>query len=495
MPQVFQALQNGNSNGGGSVIPRGDQEFTVRSVGLFKRAREAEEVVITQRNGTPVYVRDVAHVEKGTIPRRGFVAKNGADDVVEGIVLLRKGENAVEICKRVKSRIQELNRTALPRGVKLVEYYDRSYIVWNTLQTVLDNSVEGLLLVLAILIVFMGDLRSAFIVVITIPLAALFAFVVLHTIGSTINLLSLGAVDFGIVVDGAVVMVEGMFVRLALEEGGRVAGARARIHRPRAGPADLLRDPHHHRPERPDLHVPESRRPHLPPARHDGRPRDPGLAPARAHPRAPARGGAACAAGASKGSSGASLRVVARPIVQGLRAGYAALLEHALRARWAGLARVGRAVPRDRRHGASGIGTEFLPRLEEGNIWLTVTQPLSVSTVEAKRIERRIREIIAGTARRAGETKRNYPEVRLIVTQLGRPEDGTDPKNVNSSEMHVDLWPREGSWYQDDGGKNAPPGLARARHSGQGGQDGAPPLHEGGARRGHARAAPGASRA
>src|SRR5579872_1355856 len=108
LPQVLSALQNGNSNGGGSVVPRGDQEYTVRSVGLFSKPRDAESVVVTQRNGTPVYVRDVARVEKGTIPRRGFVAKNERDDMVEGIVLLRKGENAKQVVERVEKKVEEL---------------------------------------------------------------------------------------------------------------------------------------------------------------------------------------------------------------------------------------------------------------------------------------------------------------------------------------------------------------------------------------------------
>src|SRR5581483_736407 len=137
------------------------QEFTVRSVGLFKSARDAENVVVTQRNGTPIYVRDIARVGKSTTPRRGFVAKNSDDDKVEGIVLLRKGENAKQVVERVEARIRELNDGALPQGVRLLPYYSRTTIIERTLKTVMDNSVEGLVLVLLVLVLFMGDVRSA----------------------------------------------------------------------------------------------------------------------------------------------------------------------------------------------------------------------------------------------------------------------------------------------------------------------------------------------
>jgi cobalt-zinc-cadmium resistance protein CzcA len=439
LPQVFQALQNGNSNGGGSVVSRGDQEYTVRSVGLFRNAREAENVVVAQRNGTPVYVREVARIEKSTIPRRGFVAKNEHDDEVEGIVLLRKGQNAVEVAARVQKKVDELNAVALPPGVKLVPYYDRTYIVKRTLATVLENSLEGLVLVFCVLLVFMGDLRSAAIVVVTIPLAALFAFVVLHSMGSTINLLSLGAVDFGIVVDGAVVMVEGMFVRLALERSAaaREKGLEATVLE--LGPPIFFAT----------LIIIVLNVPILTFERVEGRIFRPlamtvGLAIVGALLLAltliPQLAAVFLRGPGDQGFFGRSVARLSNPIVQGITRGYGRLLAAALRARVLVLAGVF-ALFVFTALVARGLGTEFLPRLEEGNIWLTVTQPLSVSTEEAKRVERRIREIIAGPF--VPGAARNYPEVALIVTQLGRPEDGTDPKNVNSAEMHVDLLPPE----------------------------------------------------
>jgi cobalt-zinc-cadmium resistance protein CzcA len=444
LPQVFQALQNGNSNGGGSVVPRGDQEYTVRSVGLFAKAEDAENVVITQRNGTPIYVREVARVEKSSTPRRGFVAMNAEDDKVEGIVLLRKGENAKEVVERVEQKVQELNDTTLPAGITLRPYYERTKIVSRTLKTVIDNSIEGLLLVLLVLVFFMGDLRSALTVVVAIPLSVLFAFVILHAMGATINLLSLGAIDFGIVVNPAIIVVEAMFVRLAALRKGedreqtlqgivlelappiffgtliiivlnvpiftfqRVEG---RIFRPLAltvGLAILGA-----------LIVTLSLIPQLAALVLKGPSENPGLV----------------------------TRATARTFSL-LATGYARLLTRALR--WRRSILIG-AVLLFVFTGkiAAGLGTEFLPRLEEGNIWLTVTLPLSVSTVEAKRVERRLRELIAGPFTEGDRSKRTYPEVELIVTQLGRPEDGTDPKNVNSIEMLVDLLPHE-EWPDRD---------------------------------------------
>jgi cobalt-zinc-cadmium resistance protein CzcA len=437
LPQVFQALQNANVNGGGSVVPLGDQEYTIRSVGLFDKAREAGRVVVTQRNGTPIYVRDVARVEKGTIPRRGFVAKNDADDQVQGIVLLRKGENAVEVSKRVKEKIRSLNESVLPKGVELVEYYDRSYIVWNTLQTVLENSVEGLVLVLAILVLFMGDLRSALIVIITIPLAVLFAFTVLHALGSTINLLSLGAVDFGIVVDGAVVMVEGMFVRMALAKTSESRERSLESIVLELGPPIFFAT----------LIIIVLNVPILTFQRVEGRIFRPlaltvGLSILGALllsltlvPQL-----AALSLKGPEERPGFIARVTSR-FVAALQAGYAELLGWALRARYWVLAATGVALALTLSVG-SGLGTEFLPRLEEGNIWLTVTLPLSVSTAESKRIERRIREIVGGPFEAPREA-RNFPEVELIVSQLGRPEDGSDPKGINNLEVHVDLKPHD----------------------------------------------------
>jgi cobalt-zinc-cadmium resistance protein CzcA len=439
LPQVYQALQNANVNGGGSVVPLGDQEYTIRAVGLFETSREAGSVVVTQRNGTPIYVRDVARVEKGTTPRRGFVAKNDEDDKVQGIVLLRKGENAVEVSKRVKDKIADLNRAGLPRGVRLVEYYDRSYIVKNTLATVLENSVEGLVLVLLVLILFMGDLRSALIVVLTIPLAVLFAFTALHALGSTINLLSLGAVDFGIVVDGAVVMVEGMFVRMALSRSSERREKDLEAIVLELGPPIFFAT----------LIIIVLNVPILTFERVEGRIFRPlaltvGLSILGALllsltlvPQL-----AALAIAGPVERPGVLARLAAR-FVAVLRAGYSALLARALRDRWVVLAATAAALGATL-YVASGIGTEFLPRLEEGNIWLTATLPLSVSTAESKRVETRIREILCGPFDAPREA-RSFPEVDLVVSQLGRPEDGSDPKGMNNLEVHVDLLPA-GEW-------------------------------------------------
>jgi cobalt-zinc-cadmium resistance protein CzcA len=467
LSQVYSALQNGNSNGGGSVVPRGDQEYTVRSVGLFKRARDAETVVVTQRNGTPIYVRDVARIAKSTTPRRGFVAKNGEDDKVEGIVLLRKGENAKEVVERVEAKLRELNDGSLPPGVTLLPYYSRNTIIERTLKTVLDNSVEGLALVLLVLVLFMGDIRSALIVVVAIPLSVLFAFVVLHALGATINLLSLGAIDFGIVVNPAIIVVEAMFVKLATP--GAQGHGRS-VERERGlqetvlelGPPIFFGT----------LIIIVLNVPIFTFQRVEGRIFRPlaltvGLAILGALALTLTLIPQLAALGLKADTSTGPLLRLSAAFMDVLRGAYARTLVVALRWRRAVLAAVAcvflvtahvatgcfswafaSVVPQaayewlEQKGLVDGLGTEFLPRLEEGNIWLTVTMPLSVSTAEAKRIERRIREVIAGPFDRPPE-QRGFPEVSLIVTQLGRPEDGTDPKNVNSIEILADLKPHE----------------------------------------------------
>ena len=436
LPQVLQAVQNGNSNGGGSVVARGDQEYTVRSVGLAKEPGDLGNAVVVQRSGTPIYVRQVARIEKTTAPRRGLVAIEGTDDTVEGTVLLRKGENASAVVHRVEERVKALNEGALPAGVKLVPFYRRTEIVDRTLRTVVENSLEGLLLVLLVLVLFLGDAVSAVIVALTIPLAVLFAFVVLDGFGQTVNLLSLGAIDFGIVVNPAIIVVEAMFVRLAtLKRGDPSRTERLQETVLELAPPIFFGT----------LIIIVLNVPILTFQRVEGR---------IFRPLALTVGLAILGALAltlslvpqlaslllrSRGDGPGALEQLTSRLVGACETGYERLLAWALRWRLLVLAPVA-LVFALAGWVASNLGTEFLPRLEEGNIWLTATMPLSVSTREAKRVERRLREIVAGPF---DGSARRFPEVKLILTQLGRSEDGTDPKGVNQVEMLVDLLPRE----------------------------------------------------
>lgn len=212
--QVYQAVTKSNLNVGGDVIEKNGQAYVVRGIGLLKSITDIENITIQNDSGNPVLVKYVADVHEGSLPRVGQVSLNNEDDVVEGIVVMRKGENAQEVLKLVKAKIEELNEKVLPKDVKIKTFYDRQNLMDFTTKTVMHNLLEGIVLVTVIVLIFMADWRTTLIVSIIIPLSLLFAFFCLRMAGMGANLLSLGAVDFGIIIDGAVVMVEGLFVML-----------------------------------------------------------------------------------------------------------------------------------------------------------------------------------------------------------------------------------------------------------------------------------------
>jgi cobalt-zinc-cadmium resistance protein CzcA len=212
--EVYQAVNRSNINVGGDVIERNGQAFVVRGIGLLNSKEDIENIIIEDLNGSPVLVKNVAMVVVSNLPRVGQVGLDGQDDVVEGIVVMRKGENPSVVLQRVKDKIAELNEKILPNDVKLETFYDRDVLIKYCTNTVLKNLAEGIILVTVIVFLFMADWRTTLIVSIIIPLSLLFAFFCLSLKGMSANLLSLGAVDFGIIIDGAVVMVEGIFVAL-----------------------------------------------------------------------------------------------------------------------------------------------------------------------------------------------------------------------------------------------------------------------------------------
>src|SRR5690606_5746293 len=211
---VYNAVSNSNINVGGDVIEKNGQAYVVRGMGLLTSVADIENIIIDDRQGVPVLVRNVATVVQSDLPRVGQVGLNDNDDVVEGIIVMRKGENPSEVLARVKDKIHELNTRVLPADVKMQTFYDRDVLMTYTTRTVMHNLVEGIIFVTAIVLLFMADWRTTLIVSIIIPLSLLFAFVCLRMKGMSANLLSLGAIDFGIIIDGAVVMVEGLFVAL-----------------------------------------------------------------------------------------------------------------------------------------------------------------------------------------------------------------------------------------------------------------------------------------
>ncbi|HEY9008142.1 efflux RND transporter permease subunit [Ohtaekwangia sp.] len=211
---VYEGVDKSNINVGGDVIEKNGQAYVVRGMGLLNSIEDIENIIIHDRKGVPVLVKNVATVIESDLPRVGQVGMDANDDVVEGIIVMRKGENPSEVLHRVKAKIEELNTRILPGDVRMKTFYDRDVLMTYTTHTVMHNLVEGILFVTAIVLLFMADWRTTLIVSIIIPLSLLFAFFCLRMKGMSANLLSLGAIDFGIIIDGAVVMVEGLFVAL-----------------------------------------------------------------------------------------------------------------------------------------------------------------------------------------------------------------------------------------------------------------------------------------
>ncbi|MET0463745.1 MAG: CusA/CzcA family heavy metal efflux RND transporter [Chitinophagaceae bacterium] len=213
--EVFTAVSKSNLNVGGDVIEKNNQAYVVRGIGLLDKMSDIGDIIIDQNGDAPVLVKHVAEVKESALPRVGQTGLNDEDDVVEGIVVMRKDENPSEVLTRVKEKIEEINQHILPADVKMETFYDRDNLMAYCTDTISHNVIEGIILVTAIVFIFMADWRTTVIVSIIIPLSLLFAFLCLRMKGMTANLISLGAIDFGIIIDGAVVMVEGMFVALA----------------------------------------------------------------------------------------------------------------------------------------------------------------------------------------------------------------------------------------------------------------------------------------
>ena len=229
LQQLFSALERGSSNAGGGYVEQGRQQFLIRGIGLLRSADELLDVVVAERNGVPVLVRHVAALSVGSAPRQGVIGQDDDPDIVTGVVLMRKGENPGEVLAAIKQRVANLNKSGLPKGVQIVPFYDRTWLLDKTLKTVFTNLVEGALLVTMVLLLFLGNLRAAAIVAVIIPLSLLGTFLGLTWLGIPANLLSLGAMDFGIIVDGAVIVLENVFRRLS-EHSGKELTPRERMN-------------------------------------------------------------------------------------------------------------------------------------------------------------------------------------------------------------------------------------------------------------------------
>ncbi|HEY2586551.1 MAG TPA: CusA/CzcA family heavy metal efflux RND transporter, partial [Tepidisphaeraceae bacterium] len=435
LQQVFQALQNNNANTGGNVLRNGEQGLVVRGVNALTGVADIEKVAVASYNGRPIFVRDVADVRTGMAPQQGKVAfyRKGADgkvvetdDIVEGIVVNRKGTDATKVVEGVKAKVVEINAKMLPPGVKLMQTYERTELVDQTLHTVMHNLIEGSLLILLISLIFTSSWRAALVICLVIPLSLLAAFITLHVYGVAANLLSFGAVDFGILVDAAVIIVEAILVRQVLFPDSNftelVRTTSAGLGRPMLF-AKLI------------LIV--SLIPIFTFQRVEGR---------------IFRPMALTIAGAIIGATLVTITLVPlaaamllktkrilheNTVTRVLKAGYGRVLRTALAYKAATLGVAVTLLALSIYVGAH-LGTEFLPKLDEGNIWLTVDMPLSISMDQAKENEKRVRAILE-----------SFPESRVIYTQLGRPDDGTDPKGFNNLEIAIYLPPHE-QWTTKD---------------------------------------------
>ncbi len=421
---LLDALGRGNANAGGSYVAQGAQQYAIRGIGLLRSADDIGNIVVTARNGTPVLIRDIAQVVVGAVPRLGVVGQDGDDDVVTGIVVMRKGENPSVVLKGVKEKIAGLNQRGLPAGVSIVPFYDRTWLMGKTLSTVFRNLVEGALLVSLVLYLFLSNLRASLAVVVVIPLALLSTFLGLKLMGVPANLLSLGAMDFGIIVDGAVIVIENIMHRLAErgenmspdERKAVIKDATDEVGRPTLFSMLIIIA----------AHIPIFAL-----QRHEGRIFQPM---------------ALSVSTALVGSLIFSLTLVPllaywmlrkrlphgdNRIVAAAKRLYTPVLDWALVQRRAVAAiavlAFGLSIVV-----ASRLGSEFLPELDEGTIWVNLRLPASVSMQEATRILRTVRVAL-----------HSVPEVNTVVSKAGQPEDGTDPKTISMAEIFVDLKPAE----------------------------------------------------
>ena len=440
IPQILQALSNANINVGGQTVNIGPQSVVVRGVGLISSMDAVRQTVIATNNAAPIYVGDVAEVHIEHLPRLGIAGNDDDDDIVQGIVLMRRGAQSIPTIKRVEAKVTEINDSGvLPPGVRIERIYDRSDLIAITTHTVLHNMIVGVLLIFVLQWLFLGNLRSALIVGMTIPFALSFAIGLMVIRGESANLLSVGAIDFGLVVDATVIMVENIFRHLAEATGGRRGAGASRL--------DVMRVP----------------------SGFSGRYAVIALAAAEVS-RSIFFAAAIIIAGfvplfTLSGIEGHIFGPMAKTygyaIAGGLLATFtiapalsALLLQGKIQETETALIRLLRKVYdpavefalANRLLTLGGgtmvlvlallamrtLGLEFLPKLEEGNFWIRATLPTSISIEEGNGYVNRMRRIIG-----------SYPEVKTVVSQHGRPDDGTDATGFFNAEFFVPLKPAD----------------------------------------------------
>lgn len=427
--QLSQQLSNNNSNAGGSFYSQGGQFYYIRGLGLIRSTDDIGNIVVAAHNGIPVYVKDVAQVEIGHAIRLGQFGYMKQDDAVEGVILMRVGEQAQQILDRVRAVTADLNEHVLPPDVKIIPFYDRHFLIDETTRTVERNLLRGMLLVLVILGLLLFSIRTALIVAVTIPFALMFAFICLDWRHIPANLLSIGAIDFGIIVDGAVVMVENIFRELASRHGQQYQLL------------DVIRKAAHDV-ERPIFYaVAVIIAGYLPIYVLTG-PSGRLFQPMADTMSFALVGALVCSLTLLPVLCAYFLRKhVHEPEVRLynlLRDGYGLVLSWCLRFRWLTVL-VCLSV-----FGASlllitFIGAEFMPKLDEGALWVRATAPYTISFDEASKLSPQIRNILL-----------TFPQVTTVANELGRPDDGTDSTGFFNNEFYVGL-----KSYEDSSWKGA----------------------------------------
>src|SRR6478752_943025 len=422
LSQAMTALQNSNANVGGNYLALGAQNYNVRGVGLINSIEDIENVMVAQKDGTPIYVKTLGNVNVGSRIRLGKVGIDDRDDVVEGVVLLQRGYKAMPVLDKVREKVDELNTWKLPSGIKIRTFYDRTSLINTTVETVTDILLSGMVLVFVLLYIFLGNFRAAGIVALTIPMSLLFTFAMMVLIGQSANLISLGAIDFGIIVDATLIMVESIFFHLA--HGKKTQSLTVHQHIVRA-------------------------------ARQVGKPIFYSTAiivvafiPLFTMTGVPGKIFAPMSITYGFALLGALLMaftlapvlcsfLLTRPIreedtflVKPLRKLYQSTLHWALDHRQVVVA-LAAALLVVALVALQFLGGEFMPALEEGNLWVRATMPVDILFDQAARLATDIRGMF-----------RQSPEVTTVVSQLGRPDDGTDPTSFFNAEFLANLKPQ-----------------------------------------------------
>ncbi|KAA9357205.1 efflux RND transporter permease subunit [Larkinella humicola] len=427
--QLYQAVANSNVNVGGDVIEKNSEAYVVRGIGLLKNSQDIGNVIIKNANGTPIMVRNVAQVSESALPRLGQAGRDNQNDVVECIVVMRKGENPSEVIENVKAKINELNTSILPADVQIDTFYNRETLIHFATHTVTHNLIEGLVFVTVIVFLFMADWRTTIIVSIVIPLALLFAFICLRLKGMSANLLSMGAIDFGIIVDGAVVMVEGIFVTLdemALHNGMPKFNKLAKLSVLRKTGTEMGKAIFFSK-----LIIITCLIPIFSFQKVEGKMFSP-----LAWTLGFALLGAliftltlvpVLASFLLKKDVREKHNPVVNVITKYATKTFGFTFAHK---KLSLLFALGLVVV-----GLSGfklLGTEFLPELDEGSIYVRASMPMSISLPESVKLTTQMRHVFE-----------QFPEVKGVISQTGRPNDGTDPTGFYNIEFLVSIFPKE----------------------------------------------------